>query len=194
MVVHEGPPCRYRGRVRWLDLFADLEAQLLAEQRRELHAEVADRTRRERAEVTVLDRVARSVGKPVTVVTGAGPVRGTLEDLGKDWVLLQEQGRHAALVPLPAVTAIVGLAVRSDDDRGMGRRFGLGVALRAIARDRAAVAIHDIAGGLATGTIDRVGADHLDLAEHPADAMRRTTALTGHRVVPFAAIGIIRRA
>jgi hypothetical protein len=56
------------------------------------------------------------------------------------------------------------------------------------------VAIHDVAGGLATGTIDKVGADHLDLAEHPADAMRRTTALTGHRVVPFTAIGIVRRA
>lgn len=188
------PTCRYRGRVRWQDLFADLEAQLLAEQRRELQAEVADRTRRERAEVTLLDRAARSVGQLVTVVTGAGPVRGTLDDLGKDWLLLQEQGRHAALVPLASVTAIVGLAMRSDDDRGMGRRFGLGVALRAIARDRAAVAIHDIAGGLATGTIDRVGADHLDLAEHPADAMRRATALTGHRAVPFAAIGVLRRA
>lgn len=180
--------------MRWQDLFADLEAQLIAEQRRELSAEVADRTRRERAEVTVLDRAARSVGELVTVVTAAGRVRGTLEDLGKDWLLLQEQGRHAALLPMSAVTAIVGLSVRSDDDRGLGRRFGLGVALRAIARDRAAVAIHDIAGGLATGTIDAVGADHLDLAEHPADAIRRTTALTGHRVVPFAAIGIVRRA
>ncbi|WP_446665410.1 hypothetical protein [Flexivirga sp. B27] len=180
--------------MRWQDLFADLEAQLLAEQRRELQAEVADRTRRERAEVTVLDRAARSVGSGLTVVTGAGSIRGTLEDLGKDWLLLQEEGRHAALVPLAAVTAIVGLATRSDDDRGLGRRFGIGVALRGIARDRAPVAIHDVAGGLATGTIDKVGADHLDLAEHPADAVRRARALTGHRVVPFAAIGIVRRA
>lgn len=180
--------------MRWQDLFADLEAQLLAEQRRELHAEVADRTRRERAEVTVLDRAAKSVGSPVTVVTGAGAVRGVLDDLGKDWLLVHEQGRHAALLPMSAVTALVGLTPRSDDDRGMGRRFGVGVALRAIARDRAPVAIHDIAGGLATGTIDKVGADHLDLAEHPADSVRRAAAVTGHRVVPFAAIGIVRRA
>ncbi|RNI23198.1 hypothetical protein [Flexivirga caeni] len=180
--------------MRWQDLFADLEAQLLAEQRRELHAEIADRTRRERAEVTVLDRAARSVGRTITVITGAGPVRGVLDDLGKDWLLLQEHGRHAALLPVAAITAVVGLAGHSDDDRGMGRRFGVGVALRAIARDRAPVAIHDAAGGLATGTIDKVGADHLDLAEHPADAVRRTVALTGHRVVPFAAIAIVRRA
>lgn len=180
--------------VRWQDLFADLEAQLLADQRRELQAEIADRTRRERAEVTVLDRAARSMGIALTVATPAGSVRGTLDDLGKDWLLVQEEGRHAALVPLTAVTAIVGLGSRSDDDRGMGRRFGLGVALRAVARDRASVAIHDVAGGLATGTIDKVGADHLDLAEHPADAVRRAGALTGHRVIPFAAIGIVRRA
>jgi len=175
-------------------LFADLEAQLLAEQRRELHAQVADRTRRERAEVTVLDRAVRSLGGVVTVVTAAGAVRGQLDDVGKDWLLVQEDGRHAALLPMSAVTAVVGLATRSDDDRGMGRRFGVGVALRAIARDRAAVAIHDVARGLATGTIDKVGADHLELAEHPADAMRRATSLTGRRVVPFAAIGIVRRA
>ncbi|MGN6415288.1 hypothetical protein [Flexivirga sp.] len=185
---------RYGGGVRWQELFADLEAQLLAEQRRELQAEVADRTRRERAQVTVLDRAARSLGGVVTVVTGAGAVRGTLDDMGKDWLLLQEQGRHAALVPMGAVTAIIGLAARSDDDRGWGRRFGIGVALRAVARDRAPVAIHDIAGGLATGTIDKVGADHLDLAEHPADAVRRQRALTGHRIVPFPALGIVRRA
>lgn len=144
--------------------------------------------------MTVLDRAMRSIGCTITVVTGAGAVRGTLDDLGRDWLLVQEDGRHAALVPLAAVTAIVGLTGRSDDDRGMGRRFGIGVALRAIARDRATVAIHDLGGGFATGTVDKVGADHLDLAEHPADAVRRADALTGHRVVPFAAIGIVRRA
>ncbi|NNG40240.1 hypothetical protein HJ588_13285 [Flexivirga sp. ID2601S] len=180
--------------MRWQELFADLEAQLVAEARLEQAAEVPDRTRRERADVSWLDRAARSAGTVITCATAAGVVRGALEDLGREWLLVQEQGRHAALLPTAAVLSVTGLSVRSDDDRGMGRRFGLGVALRAIARDRAPVAVHDIAGGLATGTIDRVGSDHLDLAEHPADALRRPTALTGHRVIPFAAIAIVRRA
>ncbi len=37
----------------WEGLFADLEGQLAAEQRRELDDEVAERTRRERALVTL---------------------------------------------------------------------------------------------------------------------------------------------
>ncbi|WP_265447672.1 hypothetical protein [Flexivirga meconopsidis] len=180
--------------MRWQQLFADLEAQLAASARLEQAAEVADRTRRERAEVSWLDRAARSEGASIACTTAAGVVRGTLDDLGKDWLLVQEHGRHAALLPTAAVLSVVGLTLRSDDDRGMGRRFGIGVALRAIARDRAAVAVHDIAGGLATGTVDRVGADHLDLAEHPADALRRPGALTGHRVIPFGAIAVVRRA
>lgn len=181
-------------RVRWEELFADLEAQLLASARLEQQAEVADRTRRERAEVTWLDRAARSVERPLACWTAAGVVRGELLDLGLDWLLVQEQGRRAALVPTTAVISVVGLAARSDDDRGGGRRFGLGYALRAIARDRAPVAVHDLGGGVATGTIDRVGADHLDLAEHPSDTLRRSEALLGHRVVPFAAVGVVRRA
>lgn len=180
--------------MRWQELFADLEAQLVAADRREQQLEVADRIRRERADVPWLDRAACTVGHEISVVTAAGAVRGRLDDLGRDWLLVQEQGRHAAVIPAEAVTAVIGLDRRSDDDRGMGRRFGFGVALRAIARDRAVVAIHDVAGGLATGTIDRVGADHLDLAEHPADAMRRAEVVTGLRVVPFAAVGIVRRA
>ncbi|TWP35110.1 hypothetical protein [Leekyejoonella antrihumi] len=180
--------------MRWQELFMDLEAQLVAAERQELDAQVAERTRIERSAVHWLDRAAVSVGLDLAVTTPGGPVRGRLEDLGKDWLLLDEPGRRGALVPTAAVTSVVGLAVRSDDDCGLGRRFGLGSALRAISRDRAPVVVHDIAGGLATGTIDRVGADHLELAEHPADAVRRGSAVTGRRIVPFAAIAATRRA
>ena len=128
----------------------------------------------------------------MVVTTAAGQVRGRLDDVGRDWMLLEETGRRTAVVPLAAITSVVGLSRHSDEDRGMGRRFGLGSALRAISRDRAPVAVHDDSGGLSTGTIDMVAADHLELAEHPADALRRGPAITGHRVIPFAALAVVR--
>ncbi|MDE9367733.1 hypothetical protein PZ938_19115 [Luteipulveratus sp. YIM 133132] len=180
--------------MRWQDLFADLEGQLRQAQLRERDAEVADRTRRERATVSWTDRAAASIGATLTVATAAGRITGRLDDLGQDWLLLEESGRRSALVPVAAVVGVVGLAVHADDDHGLGRRFGLTVALRAVSRDRAPVVVHDVVGGVASGTIDRVGADHFDLAEHPPDLPRRPESVTGERVVPFAGLAVVRRA
>ncbi|AKU16241.1 hypothetical protein [Luteipulveratus mongoliensis] len=180
--------------MRWQDLFADLEGQLRHAEQRDRIAEVADRTRRERATVAWTDRAAVSVGSSITVVTAAGPVVGVLEDLGEDWLLLEETGRRTALVPTASVLSLVGLAQQSDGHRGFGRRFGLSVALRAVSRDRAPVVVHDVAGSATSGTIDRVGADYFDLAEHPADVVRRPGSITGERTVTFAALAVLRRA
>lgn len=179
--------------MRWSDLFADLEAQLEEADRLALSAQVADRTRRERATVSWTDRAATALGERLGFQTPVGPIRGTLQDLGSDWLLLEEHGRGSALLPLAAVLSVIGLPAHSTDGRGLGRRFGIGVALRGIARDRGAVAIQDVHGGVVVGTIDTVGSDHLDVAEHPADAVRRTAMLTGRRAVPFRAIAVVRR-
>ncbi|PJI52559.1 hypothetical protein CTI14_40490 [Methylobacterium radiotolerans] len=42
------------------------------------------------------------------------------------------------------------------------------------------------------GTIDRAAADHLDLAEHDSGSARRTDAVRGFRMVPYAALAAIR--
>ncbi len=49
----------------WEDLFADLEAQFEALQRRDRDAEIADRTRRERAAVDLISRLAGHRGRPL---------------------------------------------------------------------------------------------------------------------------------
>ena len=67
--------------------------------------------------------------------------------------------------------------------------FGLGFALRALSRDRATVAVRLAGGGpVLVGTIDAVGADHLDVAEHPEGLPRRRENVTAVTTVPFAAI------
>ncbi len=53
--------------MRWERLFDDLEAQLVADERRDLDAEVADRTRRERALLGLHERLAAVVdGDPLS--------------------------------------------------------------------------------------------------------------------------------
>jgi hypothetical protein len=175
--------------MRWEGLFADLEGQLAAEQRRERDDEVAERTRRERALVTLPSRLAAAVGAPVRISLAVGlQVEGDLLDLGEDWVLVRQADAHEVLVPLAAVVTVRALGQQSVPAR-TARRFGLGYALRALARDRATVAVSLVGDGpRLVGTIDAVGADHLDLAEHPDGLPRRRTNVIAVATVPFAAV------
>jgi hypothetical protein len=47
-------------------------------------------------------------------------------------------------------------------------------------------------GSVLAGTFDRVAADHVDLAEHPAGEARRAGAVRQVRLLPLAALGAIR--
>lgn len=178
--------------MRWEGLFDDLAAQWGAEERLDRDAEVADRTRRDRATVRLLDRLAAHRGESLRIWLRAGSaVEGEVSDLGRDWVLLRvDAGRREALVPLAAVTALTGLPARSGQV-GSARRFGLGFALRALSRDRAVVRLTDLAGRTVTGTIDAVGADAVDLAEHPADEPRRPANVRAVWTIPVDAIVVI---
>jgi hypothetical protein len=44
------------------------------------------------------------------------------------------------------------------------------------------------------GTLDRVGADYVELAEHPADAPRRAEAVQGVRAIVIGAVAVVRTA
>lgn len=176
---------------RWQRLFDDLEAQLAADDARELRWEVADRTRRERALVDLQARLLGSTGcRGVVVRTPAGPLTGEVCDAGSDWVLLKA-GRGQVLVPLPAVRAVTGLGSRTEQPSVVAKGFGLGAALRAISRNRAPVEVVDLDGRTTSGTIDGVAADHLELAEHPLDEPRRPANVRALVVLPFAAVAAI---
>lgn len=177
--------------MRWDRLFDDLEAQLAAQARLELDAEVADRTRAERARVTLGERLVGSVGSELTVRSRGGVLlTGRLADSGDGWLLLEETSGRSALVAVAALVSVHGLERRPRDDT-RARRFGLGYALRGISRDRRPVVVMDTDGGTAHGTIDVVGADAFDLAEHPLDAPRRAANVRSVRTVPFVGLSAI---
>lgn len=181
--------------MRWADLFADLEGQWDAAAAADLADEVADRARREAARLGMADRLRAAGGRAiVATVAGAGPVQGTVLDSGPDWALLSA-GPADALVPLAAILGITGLDPRAAADPAAAGPVEAGrtlvLALRLLARDRAPVMCTLVDSSWVTGTIARVGADHLELAEHgPGE---RPVAGAGYRLVPFAAIGVVRR-
>jgi len=65
--------------------------------------------------------------------------------------------------------------------------------LRGIARDRSAVRLLLRDGSALAGTVDRVGADFVELAAHPAGELRRRVEVRDVLVVPTAALAVVRR-
>jgi hypothetical protein len=190
------------GRMRWDELFEDLEGQLAAADAAELAGEVEERTRLERGQIELADRVAAARGLPLTLdVGGRDRVAGRLLDVGAGWLLLDEAGAGTptapALVPMGALLAVSGLSRRADV-ASPPRRVTLAACLRAVARDRSPVRLTLRSGGgpdgptMLVGTVDAVGTDHLDLAEHAADVVRRASAVRGVSTVPFGAIAVLR--
>ena len=179
--------------MRWERLFADLEAQYDAAAQAELAAEVADRSRRELATIRLTDRVRTTVGEVQVGVTGCEPIHATITACGPDWLLAAE-GVAEVLVPLRAVSWVRGLSTVADPaTSSVAARLDLGYALRGIARDRAEVTVVLCSGERLTGTVDRVGADFVDLAEHPLGEPRRPGAVRSARTISFDALAALRR-
>ena len=174
--------------MRWESLFADVEAQLVAAERAELDAEVAERTRAEWSRVRLADRFRSAAGQEVHLLLAGGHrVSGTCTDAAPEWATLRD-GPTQVLVPLHAVVAVTGLSAAVAPPPGaVLRRLGLPHALRAVMRDRRAVRVLT-GGSLLTGTVDRVAGDHLDLAEHPLDEPRRPRSVRQVWSVPFSAL------
>lgn len=183
--------------MRWQELFEDLAAQQAALELRERQVEIAEHTRAERGQVSLLDRLGAHQGHPLRLrVRGVGWVAGRLSGLGTDWLLLEGTTRstrdHELLVPVAGICRVEGLGVRADAG-AVPRRLGLRHALRGLSRDRARVRVHDLDGDHLTGTIDAVLADHLDLARHADDEPRREAAVRTRVSLPYSALAMVRR-
>jgi hypothetical protein len=186
------------GGMRWDGLFADLEAQAEALDVAERAAEIDERARLEIGRIRLLDRLRPTVGLPVRLrCRGAVTVAGPLRRVGPDWLLVDEGSEREALVVLAAVLGVSGLARLSgvpDSEGVVESRLGLRHALRGIARDRSAVRITDQSGATVDGTIDRLGADYVEVAEHAAGELRRRADVRDVLVLPLAALAVVRRA
>jgi hypothetical protein len=182
--------------MRWEDLFADLEQQWDALAEGERQAEIAERTRAEFAQLTLVDRLRGSEGREVRVRTRGGQdVEGRLGRVGADFLLLVLP-RCECVLPLSAVSAVTGLGDASVPESAAGAvraRLGLGSVLRRVATDRSQVSLVTGDGAVLNGTLQRVGSDFVEMAVHgPGDALEaaRSRRLT---LVPFASVEVLRR-
>jgi len=198
--VHDSA-ATYGSGMRWNEFFDDLEAQAAAEDSADLVAEVADRSRHEAGQIRLLDRVRSLAGAQLTLGLSNGQTTtGSIVALGSDWLVVRRADRDL-LVPERALTWARADPqpdrVGSLPDRvgslpdPFDRRLAIGHALRLLARDRATVVVGLVHGDTLTGTIDRVGADHLDLAEHASDVPRRQGEVRAARLVAFTAIASV---
>lgn len=180
--------------MRWERLFDDLEAQLAAAQDAEFEAEVAERIRREVARVRLVDRLRAAVGRRIELtVDGAGVVTTEVRRVGDGWLLGEGASGREVVVATDAVVAVRDLPMAAAAATSeIERRLDLGYALRAVARDRGTVTVTCRDGSRCTGTVDRVGADFLDLAEHPAGEPRRAGSITGCRTLALAAVSVVQ--
>jgi hypothetical protein len=197
--------------MRWDNLFDDLESQLEQELDAEEGDLLAEEERLRLGRLTLRDRLIAMTrpgdsaheqvklslrdGAVVTVVVGS---------VGRDWLVGELIGarRGSCVVPLAAVVGLlptpeqlarsVAAEPVGEPSASLSARLGLAFVLRDLCRRRAAVELSTASGERLHGTIDRVGRDHLDLAEHEAGVPRRTTAVDRIRLLPFAELVMVR--
>ena len=194
------------GRVHWDRLFEDLEGQLASEwesERAALDAE-SERLRVSRLELRSRLRILCASAAPATIdLPGGMRIRARLHSLGSDWVaaaMIETEDasarRSTRILPLHAVRGLSidhGLLLASLEDSEasapvLRERMSLGFVLRDLGRRRVPVRVVSIDGSDFHGTVDRAGADHLDLALHDPGDARTASAVRGFRIIPFAAV------
>ncbi|GAA1841882.1 hypothetical protein ACFQZV_12190 [Microbacterium koreense] len=190
--------------MHWDRLFADLEDQF-ASQREAEHAALESEAERLRvSQLSLHERLmtlAARRGEVTVTFTDGLTTTVAVDACGADWVGLRVRDGGAAYLISP-VTAIAEIGMpdylarqataRPPRPSGVAARTTFGYVLRDLARRRIPVAVVTTSGRVLTGTLDRAGVDHVDLAEHDAGAARRATTVTRTSVVAFATIARVR--
>ncbi|MBS1675544.1 MAG: hypothetical protein JSS74_16435 [Actinobacteria bacterium] len=185
--------------MEWDRLFEDLEDQIASgweAERAALDAE-AERLRIARLDLRArLGALADEGTTATAVLADSTVVTGALRAVGADWAALQpETSRGLVLLPSAAVElwkldhgALLSSGASAAALSPLRERMTLGFVVRDLARRRSGVTVRTRSSTVLSGTIDRAGSDHFDLALHDAGAPRRTQAIRGFRIVPFSAV------
>jgi len=195
--------CSTVDSVEWEHLFDDLEGQLAAEWEAERAALDAESERLRISKLTLHDRLRTMTatdGRMVLELAGGERWDAVLRVVGADWVGVSAGGdSRMRIAPLEAIESLavdhgtlLGSLSADAPDGGLRGRMTLGFVLRDLARRRIPVTVGRRSGDPQHGTIDRAGADHLDLALHDPHEPRRVRSVHGFRSIPFTTLSWVR--
>lgn len=195
--------------MRWDSLFDDLAGQLDDEIAGDDASVRLEAERLRQGRLTLRDRLSalsRDVGvgdRLVIELVDGTTWRLAIRNIGKDWLQADAGapvGREV-VVPLDSIAAIALTRTQAEwslDDVAVREprlldRLTISFLLRDLCRRRSAVVVRTRSGRW-TGTIDRVGRDHLDLAVHEPGSPRRNRSVEQIRVIVLSDLVIVERA
>lgn len=179
------------GAARFDALLAGIAAEMEAADAAALDADIAEVERAVRAESHLLDRLRAQRRVSLELAEG-GLVSGLVAAVGRDVVALAADDGDWA-IPVWGIAAVVNPDEGVEQPRTASERLGLASVARSWSRQRSIVRIMRLAGAPLDGTIDAVGADYLELAEHDPGEPRHPDAVRRQVVIPLGGVSAIRR-
>ena len=171
-------------------VFDELEAEFEAGLRREAEQETVAAVRAELGSTVLWKQLARRLGTDMVAIADDRVFRGSAVVSYPEFLLLRADGAEHLIRYGPAVSIVLPAEPpRLRPTPGpVVRRYPLALALRELARRRDPVRVDLGDGTSVDGTIEAVGSDYLEIAEHDPGEARRRAAVRARRFVGFAAI------
>ena len=172
-------------------VFDELEAEFEAGLRREAEQESMAAVRAELGATVLWEQLARRVGSETVVLAGPRAFRGTVVASYPEFLVLRATDGAEHLIRHGSAVS-VALAPEPPSLRptpaATTRRYQFALALRELARRREPIRALLADGTSCDGTIEAVGSDYLEIAEHDLGEARRRGAVRARRFIGFAAV------
>ena len=183
---------RLKPAMRWV--FDELEAGFEAGLRCEAEQEAMAAVRAEVGATVLWEQLARRIGGDATVVAGTRAFRGGVVASCPEFLVLRAADGAEHLIRYgPAVS--IALPAEAPTLRpappAAARRYQFALAPRELARRREPIRVELVDGARCDGTIEAVGSDYLEVAQHDLDEARRRAAVRARRFVGFAAVAAV---
>ncbi|HEV2927939.1 MAG TPA: hypothetical protein VGW74_04535 [Propionibacteriaceae bacterium] len=172
-------------------VFDELEAEFEAGLRREAEQESMAAVGAELGTTVLWEQLARRIGSETVVLAGTRAFRGAVVASYPEFLVLRAADGAEHLIRYGAATSIT-LPAEPPPLRptpaASPRRYQFGLALRELARRREPIRVLLADGTSCDGTIEAVGSDYLEIAEHDLGEARRRGAVRARRFIGFAAV------